>query len=159
MFHPCFQCFSTLKPAMFRLLNINDSSIKHREILNETKMNHRWRNSYVYMFYDWIPSTKIISSSDTIISNQFEQNHLLEIWIERQKYKNLNFNQKIDCPQKINDLQCFLNTRKLASENWPKVYFSAGKITCGCRKNILQVTIACSFCRQLAENHQRPKVI
>ena len=24
MFHPCFQCFSTFKPTMFRLLNIND---------------------------------------------------------------------------------------------------------------------------------------
>ena len=30
MFHPCFQCFPTLKPAMFRLLNINELSMKHQ---------------------------------------------------------------------------------------------------------------------------------
>ena len=35
MFHPCFQCFSTMKPAMFHLLNINDSSMKHQWIINE----------------------------------------------------------------------------------------------------------------------------
>ena len=35
MFHPCFRCFSTLKPAIFRLLNINDSSMKRRWIAGE----------------------------------------------------------------------------------------------------------------------------
>ena len=27
MIHPCFQCFSTLGPAMFHLLNMNDSTM------------------------------------------------------------------------------------------------------------------------------------
>ena len=30
MFHPYFQCFSTLKPAIFHLLNINKSSMNHQ---------------------------------------------------------------------------------------------------------------------------------
>ena len=58
MFHTCFQCFSTLKPAMFRLFSINDSLMKHRWIINESMMKHWWGNSYVYMFYGWIQSKK-----------------------------------------------------------------------------------------------------
>ena len=54
IFHPCLKCFSTLKPMMFPLININNSSMKHWWIINETMMNHRWRNSCVYVFYGWI---------------------------------------------------------------------------------------------------------
>ena len=39
MFRPCFPCFFAFKPAMFHLLNINNSSIKHRWIINERTMN------------------------------------------------------------------------------------------------------------------------
>ena len=35
MFHPYFQCFSALNPALFRLLNINDSSMKQSRITDE----------------------------------------------------------------------------------------------------------------------------
>ena len=41
VFHLCFQCFSTLKPAMLHLLNINDSSIKYWWVINERTMNRR----------------------------------------------------------------------------------------------------------------------
>ena len=58
-FHPCFHCFSTLKPAMFRQKNINESSMKHRRIINGTMMNHRWRNSYFYLFYAEFKAMKL----------------------------------------------------------------------------------------------------
>ena len=74
MLHPCFRCFSTLKPTMIHLLNINHPSRFHRWIINQTIMNHRWRNSYVYVFYGWIQSNKITNSSyQIIISNHIEQ--------------------------------------------------------------------------------------
>ena len=62
MFHRCFQCFSRWKPVIFHLLNINDSSTKHRWIINETMMNHRRKNSYAYVFCGWIQSNKITNS-------------------------------------------------------------------------------------------------
>ena len=38
--HPFFWCFSTLKPAMFHLLNINDSSMFIPKFGNQTSMIH-----------------------------------------------------------------------------------------------------------------------
>ena len=73
LFHPCFQCSSTLKPVIFHLLNINDSSIKHRWIIDETMMNNRWRNSYLYVLDGRTPIHKTTKSSNFFISNQIEQ--------------------------------------------------------------------------------------
>ena len=36
MFHPCFQCLPTMKPKMFRAIDVNDST-----------MNHAWGSSSV----------------------------------------------------------------------------------------------------------------
>ena len=65
-FHPCFQCFSTLKATISHLIGINDSSMKYRWIINRTMMNHRWRNSCVYVFYG-IQRNKITNSLYEII--------------------------------------------------------------------------------------------
>ena len=45
-----FSMFFTLKPTKIHLLNINDSSMKHRWITNEAIMCHCWRNSYFISF-------------------------------------------------------------------------------------------------------------
>ena len=52
--------------------------MKHRWIINETMMNNRWKNSYVYMFFGWIQRHKTRKWSNFIISNQIEQNHWLK---------------------------------------------------------------------------------
>ena len=43
------------------------------------------------MLYGWIQSNNTAYSSDAIIFNQIEQKHLLNIWVDRQKNKNSNF--------------------------------------------------------------------
>ena len=42
---------------------------------------------------------------------------------------------------------------------WPQVNFSASKITCGGRRNFLQLMIACGICRFLAKSYLSPQVI
>ena len=75
-----------LHRVIFNLININDSSMKRRWIINEKLMNNRWRNSYVYVFYCWILRHKTTKSSN-FNSNQIEQNHS----VENQKSNNWNF--------------------------------------------------------------------
>ena len=74
------------------------------------------------------------NSTDSILSSQFEQNHSLTFELKGKK-KIRNLPKENLAVLKVNDLQCFLNTRKVARVNWSQQNFSAGTITCGCKQN------------------------
>ena len=88
MFQLCFQRFSTLRPAMFHLVNVNDWSKKHRWFISETMMNHRWRNSTFTCFRAkfWAIKLSIFhikSSFPIILSQNFfwkTNEHKFERW-------------------------------------------------------------------------------
>ena len=122
--HLCFQCFSKLKPTMFHLLHINDSSMKPRWIIIERIINHCWRNSCAYMLYGWIQRSKITNSSYQItILNHIEQKYWQKFDLASKKNNNLNFDQKnFDCYSQ-NWFLCVQNTF-LGRIVWQFIFFS-----------------------------------
>ena len=97
MFHPCFQCFPTLKPTMFHLLNINDWWNMH-----ETSMKKRLITvEEIATFTCFTTEFKGIKIRTLHTKSSFPitlSKNICQIWFVRQKNNNSNFDREnFDC--------------------------------------------------------------